>query len=346
MILAGGVGSRFWPVSTPQRPKQLLPLAGERALLAQTVERIAPLVPPDRLRVLTGRSLAEPILRSIPALRPHNLLLEPRARGTAPILAWAAAELLKRDPDAVMISLHADHVIAPADRFRELLARTAELSRRDGLLFTIGVPPDRPETGYGYIRVGTPIDAELGAHRVRRFVEKPDRATAEAYVASGEYLWNSGIFVWPAALLLDELSRRTPELAPLLPLLDAGRIDDFFERAPNLTIDVGVLERSDRVGVVRATFDWDDVGAWDAVARNRERDPAGNVAVGDAWLVDSEGCIAWAEDGSIVVFGGRDLVVVRAHGVTLVAPRERTADLKSLLERLPAHLREPGTDHA
>lgn len=345
MVLAGGVGSRFWPVSTPQRPKQLLPLAGVRALLAQTLERIVPLVPLDRLRILTGHGLAQPILRSLPELKPENLLLEPRARGTAPILAWVAAELRRRDPEAVMISLHADHVIAPAERFRELLARVAELSRRDRLLFTVGIPPDRPETGFGYIRTGAPIAGPVDAHRVRSFVEKPDRATAESYVASGDYLWNSGIFVWTAELLLDELARHTPEIAPLLPLLDEGRVDEFFDRAPNLTIDVGLLERSARVGVVRATFDWDDVGAWDAVARNRERDDAGNVAVGDAWLVDSEGCIAWAEDGSVVVFGGRDLVVVRAHGVTLVAPRDRTPDLKSLLERLPARLREPEANH-
>ncbi len=345
MVLAGGVGSRFWPVSTPARPKQLLPLAGERPLLAQTVDRVRPMVPLERIRILTGRSLAAPTLAALPELSPDNLWLEPRARGTAPVLAWAAAEMLRLDPGAVMISLHADHVIEPAARFRQLLADVAALSARTGRLFTLGIPPTRPETGYGYIREGAAIPtpgAELHACQVERFIEKPDRATAERYLAEGGYLWNSGIFIWPAALLLQQLRLHTPEIAPLLPLLDERRVDEFFQRAPSLTIDVGLLERSDRVAVARANFDWDDVGAWDAVARTRAADAGGNVAIGDATLVDSTGCIAWAEDGAVVVFGGQDLVVVRANGITLVAPRERTAELKRLLEQLPERLRHPG----
>lgn len=346
MILAGGVGSRFWPVSTPDRPKQLLPLAGTRPLLAQTVERVLPLVPIDRIRVLTGHALAGPILDGIEVISADNLWLEPRARGTAPVLAWAATELLRLDPGAVMISLHADHVILPEDRFRSLLSDVAELSARTGRLFTIGARPTRPDTGFGYIREGDPVpEAGPGveAFQVRRFVEKPDRTTAERYLAEGGYLWNTGLFIWPAALLLEQLRLHTPELASLLPLLEEGRVEEFFERAPVLTIDVGLLERSDRVAVARATFDWDDLGAWDAVARTREADEFGNVIVGDATAVDSSGCIAWAEEGAVVVFGATDLVVVRANGITLVAPRDRTADLKQLLERLPERLRQPGS---
>lgn len=343
VVLAGGIGSRFWPVSTPRRPKQLLPLAGERALLGQAVSRIPPLVPLERVRILTGEALAAPILDALPELAPENLLLEPRARGTAPVLAWAAAEIARRDPDAVMLSLHADHVIHPEAQFRSLLAGTAALSAETGRLFTIGIAPDRPETGYGYIRPGPEIPGPVEAYVVDRFVEKPDRATAEAYVAEG-YLWNSGIFVWPVRVLLEELRRHTPELAELLPLLDDGRIAEFFERAPMLTIDEGLLERSGRVGVARATFAWDDVGAWDAVARSRAADEGGNVAVGDSWLVDAQGCIAWADEGSVVVYGAADLVVVRANGITLVMPRERAGELKRLLGQLPERLRQPGGD--
>ncbi len=345
VILAGGVGSRFWPVSTPHHPKQLLPLAGERPLLAQTLDRIRPLVPLERIRILTGQALAQPILDAIPELAPANLWLEPRARGTAPVLAWAAAELRRLDPAAVMISLHADHVIHPEARFRQLLADVAALSAASARLFTIGVEPTRPETGYGYIREGAALPApgrELQASEVRQFVEKPDRATAERYLASGEYLWNTGLFIWPAALLLEQLHLHTPELASLLPLLEHGDVEAFFQGAPTLSIDEGLLERSDRVAVARAGFSWDDVGAWDAVARTRPADPAGNVGVGDAWLVDSRGCIAWAEEGTVVLFGADDLVVVRAHGITLVAPRERTAELKKLLEALPERLRRAG----
>jgi mannose-1-phosphate guanylyltransferase len=303
----------------------------------QTVERILPLVPVDRIRILAGAALARPILAAAPMLGPDQLLLEPRARGTAPVLAWAAHTLLAHDADAVMLSLHSDHVIEPATEFRDVLARAAALSRRHNRLFTIGAVPTRPETGYGYIAPGRAFEGAADAHEVARFVEKPDRAQAEAYIAEG-CLWNTGIFVLPAALLLAELRAHTPELAALLPLLDDGDSDAFFERAPSLTIDVGLLERSRAVGVLRASFAWDDVGAWDAVGRTRECDPAGNVAEGDAHFVDARNNIAWADDGSIVVFGADDLVVVRTGGITFVARRERTPDLKKLLAELPQRL--------
>ena len=243
MVLAGGVGARFWPVSTPDRPKQLLPLAGDRPILGQTVDRIRPLIPLERVRILTGRALARPILDTIPELDPDSLWLEPRARGTAPVLAWAAWQIVRVDPSAVMISLHADHVIAPEDRFRELLAAVSLLSARERRLFTLGVVPSRPETGYGYIRPGPALsapDLDVQAFQVERFVEKPARAVAEEYVAGG-YLWNSGIFIWPAALLLEQLKLHTPEIALLLPLLDEGRVEEFFDRAPTISIDEALL---------------------------------------------------------------------------------------------------------
>ncbi|HEX2189109.1 MAG TPA: sugar phosphate nucleotidyltransferase [Longimicrobiaceae bacterium] len=349
VILAGGVGSRFWPVSTPARPKQILPLASEQPLIRDTVERILPLVPQDRLRILTGAHLAEPILRAVPGLEPGNFLLEPRAAGTAPVLAWAAAELERRDPDAVMVSLHADHVIHPAERFRQLIADAAELAAEHGRLFTIGAVPGRPETGYGYIRLGgalaerePPREGRATGYEVAEFVEKPDRATAERYLESGEYLWNTGLFVWRAADLLDQLERHTPELAELVPILREGGTEEFFSRAATLSIDEGLLERSDRVGVVRATFDWDDVGAWDAVYRTRPADEHGNVTLGEAYPVESRGTALYADDGPIVAFGVEDLIVVRTAGVTFVAHRDRAPELKSLLAQLPEGLRTLG----
>jgi mannose-1-phosphate guanylyltransferase len=341
VILAGGVGSRFWPVSTPARPKQLLPLAGHAPLIVQTLERIAPLVPAGRVRILTGAALAGPILDAAPAYGTGQLLLEPQARGTAPVLVWAAHTLLAADPDAVMISLHSDHVIEPRASFLADLRQAAALSARHRRLFTIGAMPTRPETGYGYIRPGAPLADGPGAAEVERFVEKPDRATAERYIAEG-CLWNTGIFVWPAALLLEQVRQHTPELAALLPLLDAGDADGFFERAPILSIDEGLLERSSAVGVLRAGFEWDDVGAWDAVGRTREADAAGNVGEGEAHFVEARDCIAWAEEGSIVVFGANNLVIVQAHGITFVAPRERTPQLKTLLAQLPPRLATGG----
>jgi mannose-1-phosphate guanylyltransferase len=345
VILAGGVGSRFWPASTPRRPKQLLPLASEQPLIRDTVERILPLVPQERLRILTGAHLAEPLLEALPELGPGNLLLEPRAAGTAPVLAWAAAELERRDPDAVMVSLHADHAIAPAESFRALVARAAELAEGHRRLFTIGAPPNRPETGYGYIRLGETLDALEGdrhperGHRVAEFVEKPDAATARRYLESGLFLWNTGLFVWRANDLLDGLERHSPELRELIPILREGGTEEFFARAPTISIDEALLERSDRVGVVRATFAWDDVGAWDALARTRDADADGNVTLGDAHAVDSRGSVLYADGGPVVAFGVDDLIVVRTADVTFVSHRERAPELKTLLEHLPERLR-------
>lgn len=342
VILAGGVGSRFWPVSTPSRPKQLLPLASERALIRDTVDRITPLVPHERLRILTGGHLADPLLSELRELGPGNLLLEPRAAGTAPVLAWAAAELERRDPDAVMVSLHADHVIDPPEAFRALIAHAAELAVKHRRLFTIGARPTRPETGYGYIRVGSALDgAEEGdaARRVDAFVEKPDRETAERYVASGEHLWNTGLFVWRAADLLEEMEKHTPELAPWIPILREGGAEEFFREVPTLSVDKGVLERSSRVGVVPATFEWDDVGAWDAVFRTRHTDDHGNVRVGEAYCVETRDTALYADEGPIVAFGVENLVIVRSGGVTFVTRRDRAPELKRMLEQLPEPLR-------
>jgi len=340
VILAGGIGSRFWPVSTPSRPKQLLPLAGPDPLIADTVARIAPLVPRERIRIITNAMLAPAILEAVPGLDQSNLMVEPQAKGTAPALAWAAHAIAREEPDAVMVSLHSDHVIRPAEEFRALIAETARLAAEHARLFTVGVRPTRPETGFGYIHVGERIARVPEAFDVADFVEKPDRDTAREYLARGSYLWNSGIFIWRARTLLAELEQYTPDLAALLPLLAAGQTEEFFDRAPVLSIDEGLLEASPNVAVVEASFEWDDIGSWDAVGRQREADESGNVCVGDAYAVDAENCIAWADAGSVVLFGTRDLVVVRTAGLTFVVPRERAAELKELLQRLPDRLRK------
>ena len=326
-------------MSTPLRPKQLLALAGDDALIAQTLRRVAPIVPRERTLVLTGEHLVAPI-RDAAGLDDDDFLVEPRARGTAPVLVWAAHELAKRDPDAVMASLHADHVIQPEEAFRRLILDAAALAADSGRLFTIGIAPTRPETGYGYIRMGDRIrDSRSEAYEVAQFVEKPNRETAERYVDAG-YLWNSGLFVWKVSALLDEVRAHTPELAELLPLLDRGDVRGFFDAAPSLSIDEGLLERSGKVAVVPATFRWDDVGAWDAVARTLPSDDRGNVAHGTAYAVDSDGCIAWSDDRPVVLFGATDMVVVNTGALTLVMPRDRAADLKKLLEKLPPELRD------
>ncbi len=340
VVLAGGVGSRFWPVSTPSRPKQLLPLGSPRPLIQDTIRRIEPLVPLDRVRILAGEDLVDPIRDAVEGIEDHHFFLEPQPRGTAPVLLWAAHRISAEDPDAIMVSLHADHAIRPEPAFRERVAAAAVAADRHDRLFTVGVLPTRPETGYGYIHPGEPLD-DLGVFAVDAFVEKPDAATARSYLAGGEHLWNSGIFIWRVSRLLAEVRAVAPELADLLPLLDSGDVDEFFAVAPRISVDEALLERSGRVGVVAATFEWDDVGTWDAVARSRDLDAAGNATMGASQLVDSRGCVVWNETGQdVVVFGARDMVVVNVEGVTLVLPRERASDLKQLLEALPDDVRE------
>lgn len=334
-VLAGGIGSRFWPVSTRERPKQLLPLASERPLIVDTVERARRLVPDDRIRILAGAHLAEPFRSVLDDFPEAGYWIEPRARGTAPVLAWAAWKLARLDPDAVMVSLHADHLIEPLGAFQETVRTAVEVARRDELLLSLAVEPDRIETGYGHIETGELL-ASAGpaeAFRVAAFHEKPDAATAQRYVDAG-YLWNTGIFVWKASVLLEELERHAPEVTEHLPLL---RHDDasYFDAVPVSVIDRAVMERSDRVGVVRATFRWDDVGSWEALGRTRPADDAGNVVLGSGRLVEAGGNIVFSEEGgSVVVFGADDLIVVRTGETTMVLPRDRAADLKALLARL------------
>lgn len=339
VILAGGVGARFWPISTPERPKQLLPLGQGDTLIGDTVDRVGSVVGHDRVRILTGEHLARAMMGKVPGLTDQHFMIEPAARGTAPVLAWGAWTLLQQDPNAVMASLHSDHVIKPAETFRTQLLEAARLANSEQRLVTLGIPPTRPEIGYGYIRSGRRIGEGAEAYEVARFVEKPSRETASDYVRQG-YLWNSGIFVWPAQLFLDELTKHAPQVGSLLPLLREGKVEEFFNRSPTLSVDEAVLEKSDRVAVIPARFEWDDVGAWDAVGRTRHSDADGNVSVGNVSLVDAHDCIAWSENGSVVLFGVENLVVVRAGGVTLVAARERTAELKGMLKNLPRSLRE------
>ncbi|MFH1765265.1 MAG: sugar phosphate nucleotidyltransferase [Gemmatimonadota bacterium] len=342
-ILAGGSGTRFWPVSTPNRPKQLLPLAGEQPLIRDTLDRAQGLVPDDRIRILTGGHLLEPFRQALGDLAPSSFLVEPQPRGTGPVLVWAAWEIYRIDPNAIIVSLHADHAIEPVSAFLALIRDGARAAKTTDALFTVAVPPTRPETGYGYIQPGErlPVGDGAEAFRVKAFVEKPDQVTAEEYLKAG-YLWNSGIFLWRAGLFLEEVRAVAPELGSLLRLLAEGDVEGFFREAPAISVDEAVLERSNRVATLKASFRWDDVGSWEALSRTRTADASGNVILGSALAVDSRENIVMTEDGTVVLYGVEGLAVVRSGDIVLVADRSRTPDLKKLLEALPPHLRNPG----
>ncbi|HEU5040466.1 MAG TPA: sugar phosphate nucleotidyltransferase, partial [Gemmatimonadales bacterium] len=335
VLLAGGSGTRFWPLSTPDNPKQLLPLAGSGSSAEGAVERLTGLIPRDRILVVAGDHLAARLQERL-KLPADNMLVEPRAASTAPALIWATWEAQRRDAEAEVLSLHADWVVGDAAAFRRTADLALATARRHDRLVTVGVVPSRPETGYGYIVPGAPLDE--GIRTVARFSEKPDAATALDLMAAGA-LWNSGLFAWTAARLLAEVGAHTPEVAPALPALEAGNVADFFRRVTPISIDVGVLERSGAVAVVRGDFAWDDVGTWQALARVRPKDPSGNVVVGEAFLQDVHDCVVWSAGDPIVLCGVQDLVVVHANGRILVMPTHRAAAMKQLLDALPPGIR-------
>jgi mannose-1-phosphate guanylyltransferase len=342
VILAGGVGSRFWPLSTPKRPKQLLPLITESPLLADTVARLAELVPAERTLVVTNASLAAAVRALLPQLPPENVIAEPRAAGTAPALTWAATTVARRGrAEDVMLCVHADWAIGNEAEFRATLARAATLAKHEQSLVTVGIVPARPDPGFGYIEPGDPVGgvAANGARRVARFAEKPNRETAARMVASG-YLWNSGIFVWRAGDFLAEVRARSPEVAPSLPLAESGDITAFFSSVTPISVDEGVLERSPRVLVIPGDFGWDDVGTWAALHRVRKQDASGNATFGDVHSVQASNNVVHADAGSVVLYGVSDLVVVTRDGLTLVTTKERAAELKQLLDALPPSVRE------
>jgi mannose-1-phosphate guanylyltransferase len=336
VVLAGGSGTRFWPLSTPEQPKQLLPLAGSTSTAEESVDRLTGLIPRERILVVTGAALAARMQQRL-NLPVENVLVEPRAASTAPALIWATSEVQRRDPEAEILSLHADWAVGDAAAFRRTADVALATARRHECLVTVGVVPSRPETGYGYIVPGAPLAD--GARKVARFSEKPDAATALDLMAAGA-LWNSGLFAWTAERLLAEVQAHTPEVAPHIPALRAGDVAGFFRDVTPISIDVGLLERSGSVAVVSGAFAWDDIGTWQALTRVRPKDPNGNVVVGNASLHESEDCIVWSEGDTVVLSGMQDVIVVHANGRILVMPTARAAGMKQLLDALPPDVRD------
>jgi len=331
VILAGGSGTRFWPLSTPERPKQLLPLVGDRPLLAQAVERLDGLVPVDRVLIVTGPFLVDQVARVVPQVPRPQILAEPRAASTAPALVWAAHLISQRDPGAQMVSLHADWAVGDDQAFRAAARHALGVAQEYDVLVTVGVTPTRNETGYGYIVPGKPLG---GGRAVRRFVEKPSAARAALLRRRGA-LWNTGLFAWGAARFLGEAGAYGRELKAGWPALATGDVAGFFAAVRPVAVDVAVLERSKRLAVVAGTFRWDDIGSWDALLRIRSPDARGNIVVGKVTLADDvRRSVIWSESEHLAVIGLEDMVVVRANGHTLVMPTGRAEHLRALVQRL------------
>ena len=340
VVLAGGVGSRFWPLSTARRPKQLLPLVGQKPLLVETLERLAPLVPASRTLVLTNASLVDAMADAIPAIARANIIAEPRPAGTAAALAWAAHVIAQRaGADATMISVHADWSIGDPDEFRKTLSLAAAAAEEHRSLVTVGIVPTRADPGLGYIEPGDVVSAAggRGVRRVARFVEKPSRERAAKMREQG-YLWNSGIFAWSVGVFLEEVA----SLAGELDLAShAHSLDAFFAAVQTpISVDHAVLERSKRVLVIAGDFGWDDVGTWGALHRIRGKDASGNAVSGSVHVLDAHDNVVHADQQHVVLYGVRDLVVIARKGLTVVTTVEGSADLKRLVESLPQDMKD------
>jgi mannose-1-phosphate guanylyltransferase len=352
VVMAGGSGTRFWPMSRSSRPKHLLSLLGTASLLQQTVGRVTPWIAPERVLVITGADHAADVRRQLPELAARSVIAEPMRRDTAPCIGLAAALLADRDPDAAMVVLPADHVIEPAAQFRNTIevahALVRENSRR---LVTLGIRPDRPATGYGYIQRGARIDRPDAwpVFAVSRFREKPNLETAREFVESGEFYWNSGVFVWAAAAILDEIRRSRPALAESLKTIvqawntasGESTLAREYARIDPISIDYAVLESSPNVVVVEAAFQWDDVGSWGAVERLKGSAPGANTVQGLHCGIDTASSIVLTDpDHLVATIGVENLIIVQCGKCTLVAHKSREESVKQLVDRL----RQQGLD--
>lgn len=340
-VMAGGFGTRFWPLSTPRRPKQFLTeLAGE-SLYTQAVGRARRLVPPDRIVVVANQAHRRLVREQAPEVRPGNIICEPRRRDTAPALILAALFVERRWPGHILVNMPSDHLVTGRQAFRGAMA-AAVAQARQGRLVTLGIPPTEPATRFGYLELADP-PAALNPQRVRRFVEKPPPAKARHYAASGRHLWNSGIFIWRAARLLEEAARHLPEtyraLAPLAAHFGratfARKARRAFDRLTAVSIDYGIMERAEEVWVVPAAFPWSDLGGWRAAEALLRPDKSGNRCAGRVELDEVSGTLAVTSEGeAMLVAGVRDLVVVRGPGGVLVCHKSAADRLKPLVGRI------------
>jgi mannose-1-phosphate guanylyltransferase/mannose-6-phosphate isomerase len=357
VIMAGGSGTRFWPLSRHLFPKQLLRIGGEQTLIQQTMQRVSGCAKPAHVLISTNAAQAELIKGQLADWKDDlkdNFVLEPEGRNTAPAIALAAIEILARDPDALMLVVPADHVVTGQRDFESAVKLASELAA-DGYLVTFGIEPVRPETGYGYIKPNNKVilgkQGRLRGYRVQKFVEKPDAAKAARYLKAGNYFWNSGMFVWRAATILEEIRRYQPAVAKTMDriatLKSAGAsrqaIDDAYRAVPSVSIDNGVMEQSSKSAVVPVSFKWSDVGSWGSLDEVAAKSKAGNVMTGRVVDIGSADSIVYADRRVVATIGLRDMVVVDTPDATLVCPKSRAQDVKKIVDILkqqqaPEHL--------
>ena len=342
--MAGGRGERFWPQSRLERPKHLLPIVGDKPMLAQAVERVGSVVPPENVFIITNSEQRAAVLETCPEVPPGQVVGEPVGRDTAAAVGLAGVLVRQRNQDGTFAILPADHVIADKEGFGKTLEMAFEAAEKGDFLVTIGIEPTSPATGYGYIQKGEKACGEHPVFQVKRFVEKPDLETAKGYLASGEYAWNAGMFVWQAKNLQSALEQHVPGLSKTLDEIESGlsagtsQEDVLAKHYPGIekiSIDFALMEKADNVLTIPAGFDWDDVGEWPAVARHYEADGDGNVSRGLSVVDDSSGNIVYTDGGHLVaLLGVEDLIVVRTEDATLVCHKDKAQQIKALVGKV------------
>ncbi len=347
VIMAGGTGTRFWPRSTEAKPKQFLNIFGDRTMLQSTVDRISKLVPPENVWVITNDRYVDLVQEQLPDVPANNIVGEAIAKNTAPCVALAAALIKEKDPDGTMVVLPADHMISQTDKFLSIL-EAAQAKAEDGeSLVTIGIKPDHPETGYGYIEFNSDASEThegLEVKKVTQFREKPDIETAREFLDSGNFLWNSGMFIWQASTILNQFEAHLPsvysEVEKLTPSIGSDgqkeAIDAFYHGCPSISVDYGIMERADTVYVVPGSFGWNDVGSWRAVYELRDKDENGNVVQADtAEFARAQNNLVQSESGKMIaLIGVEDLAIVETDTAILVCKLDESQGVKEVVNRL------------
>jgi mannose-1-phosphate guanylyltransferase len=345
LIMAGGVGTRLWPLSRRDRPKQSLRLVGERTMFEHAVDRIAPLFQPEEIFVVTGAEHVESLAAQAPELPPENFIVEPEGRGTAPCVGLGAIHLRRQDPDAVMAVLTADHFIADVTRFQQALTAAAQVAE-EGHLVTLGITPSSPSTGYGYIKQGESLGTVGGfpVFHAERFTEKPSQETAIHMVESGEYSWNSGMFIWRVDRIMEEFEHQMPEFYVQLAEVEATLETPGYEPAlsriwPEVvrqTVDYGVMEGAAEVAVIPVDIGWSDVGSWSSLLDLLPADKEGNIIAGPHVGIDTRDTLVFSRDGKrlIATIGVEGMVIVDTEDALLVCPREREQEVREIVRRL------------
>jgi mannose-1-phosphate guanylyltransferase len=344
VIMAGGKGTRFWPRSRAAMPKQLLDVLGSRTMLQESVERISHLATAEQVIVVTGREHADAVHQQLPGIPPENIMIEPVGRNTAPCICLAALWIQRKDPDAVLAVLAADHFIGDARAFCHCLEAAAEAAQQQDCLITIGITPEHPEPGYGYIQLGEEIGRYKGkpVYRVKKFHEKPSRKKAQEFLQQGTFLWNSGMFVWKVSTILAAIKSFLPDIySTLLPVqsnfstTDAQKaIDAAYAAIESISIDYGVMEKSTNVVTLKGDFGWSDVGSWSAFYNISDKDAQGNVIRGNVISIDAGENLIYSPDKLTAVVGLKNIVVVETEDALLVCSKDQAQDVKKVVDLL------------